>query len=260
MPRKRYFWGNWKMHFSPSEAINFTNNLINELEKFNVDFFNKNVVGIAPPFTNLYPISQLIQHKNFHYLKLSAQNMCWERKGAFTGEVSGEWFKDVSCEYVILGHSERRWILGETDEMVNKKIKMALELSLKPIICIGEKLEEREKNLTNTILDKQLHNALYEVPENRLANIIIAYEPVWAIGTGKNATPKEEYEAHLYIRNWLREKYPLVSEDIPVIYGGSVNPSNAQDLIKVENVDGFLIGGASLKLDSFINIIKTCQV
>lgn len=240
--------GNWKMNKTPSEAKVFAQELVNSLtDNLNVE------VLICPPFTALSLVAEVIKDSS---IKLGAQNIHWETKGAYTGEISGEFLKDVGCEYVIVGHSERRQYFSETDEIVNKKLQSALKADLKPIICIGELLREREANLTFDIIKKQLTHGFDNVSD--LDDIVIAYEPVWAIGTGKTATPEQAEAVHLYIRNFMSEKYgKSAADNLRILYGGSVTPNNVNILIKQKNIDGALVGGASIKLESFLELVRS---
>ncbi|HED37669.1 MAG TPA: triose-phosphate isomerase [Ignavibacteria bacterium] len=243
--------GNWKMN----NDITASQNLITKLtaglgnEKLNCD------VIICPPFTSLYEAYSLLKETK---IKLGAQNMYYEESGAFTGEISADMLKSAGCEYVILGHSERRSIFGETDEMINKKIKKALQKKLNPIFCVGETLKQRESGITKEIIRKQLNGGLYQISIVELNNIIVAYEPVWAIGTGKTATPSQAQEVHRFIRNFIAGKYTTeAAEKLVIQYGGSVKPENAPDLLTLSDIDGALVGGACLNADSFISIIKS---
>lgn len=228
---------NWKMNIGIKESISYIN-------KFKTLIKNdKNDIVICPPFTLLNTVKE--QLKNTH-IKLGAQNMYFEEEGAFTGEISASMLKDVGCEYVILGHSERRQIFGETDELINKKIKAALKHNLKPILCIGETLKQRGNNETMNIIKNQISCCLKNIKDD----IVIAYEPIWAIGTGKNATPEQAEEVHKFIRN-------LLSKNTKIIYGGSMKPENAQELLSMPNINGGLVGGASLDPKSFS---KICSV
>ena len=248
--RKKVIAGNWKMNNDLTETQNLISKLSSGLSKEKV---NSDVI-VCPPFTSLMEASSLLKNTS---IKLGAQNMYYEDSGAYTGEVSASMLKSVGCEYVILGHSERRTIFGETDEVINKKIKKALESGLKPIFCIGETLAEREKNVTIDVIKKQLTVGLNDISEENLSKIIIAYEPVWAIGTGRNATPEQAEDVHKYIRGWIKEKYsPNAAENLVIQYGGSVKPDNAKELLSQKDIDGALVGGACLKADSFISIIK----
>jgi len=247
--RRKVIAGNWKMNNDLKE----TQNLISKLSSgLPLDNLNCDVV-VCPPFTSLFEAQTLLKDTK---VKLGAQNMYFESSGAFTGEISAAMLKSVGCEYVILGHSERRTIFGETDELINNKIKKAIASELKPIFCIGELLEEREAGITENIIEKQLKFGLKDISSEEIVNVIIAYEPVWAIGTGKTASPEQAEEVHKFIRSLINEKYgESISENIIIQYGGSVNSKNAKELLFQKNIDGALIGGASLKADSFIEIL-----
>lgn len=242
--------GNWKMNNDLKESeklIIELKNLLNN-EKPNCE------VIICPPFTSLSEAAKLVDGS---VIKLGAQNMHFEENGAYTGEVSAAMLKSVGCEYVILGHSERRHIFGESDEVINKKIKKALSAGLKPIFCVGELLEERENGTTNDVVKKQVLKGLAGVSADEMKNIIIAYEPVWAIGTGKTASPAQAQEVHEFIRDLIEIDYSLeVANDLVIQYGGSVKPDNAKELLSQKDIDGALVGGACLKADSFMGIIK----
>jgi len=208
-------------------------------------------VAVAPPFTALYPLAEIIKESS---LKLVAQNVFWEKEGAYTGEISPLMLRDIGCEYVIIGHSERRQYFKETNEMIAKKIKAVVEQGLKPILCIGERLEEREAGQTFEIVKKQLFGGLSLI--KNIENIAIAYEPVWAIGTGKTALPYQAQEVHAYLRRLLIEKWGEErAKMVRILYGGSVKPQNIKELMAEEDIDGALVGGASLKAESFIKII-----
>jgi triosephosphate isomerase len=248
--RNRVIAGNWKMNNDLKESEKLIVELKNLLqnEKPNCDII------VCPPFTSLSEVSKYL---NGSVVKLGAQNMHFEESGAFTGEVSASMLKSVGCEYVILGHSERRHIFGETDEVINKKIKKALAAGLKPIFCVGELLEERENGTTNDVVKRQILKGLEGVSAGDMKNIILAYEPVWAIGTGKTASPAQAQEVHEFIRDLIEIDYSLeVANDLVIQYGGSVKPDNAKELISQKDIDGALVGGACLKADSFIGIIK----
>ncbi|MEO0091401.1 MAG: triose-phosphate isomerase [candidate division WOR-3 bacterium] len=239
--------GNWKMNKSPNEAQEFAQALVEALLEE-----PKAEVLICPPFTALPVVADVIKNSN---IRLGAQNMHWETKGAFTGEISGEFLKELGCQYVILGHSERRQYFAETDMIINKKIHTALQIGLKPILCIGETLAQRENNQTLSIIKSQLDTGLDNI--NDISNIVIAYEPVWAIGTGKTATPTQAEEVHNYIRNNIAQKWGNhIADKIRIIYGGSVIPENIDTLMAQPDIDGVLVGGASLKLESFLRIIN----
>ena len=211
-------------------------------------------VAVAPPYTALYAVHRELVGSSIH---LAAQNLYWEEKGAFTGEVSPLMLKEVGCHYVIIGHSERRQFFGETDETVNRRIKAALAQSLKVIFCIGETLKEREEGKTFPVMERQADGGLRGLGEREMKNMVIAYEPVWAIGTGKTATPEQAEEVHRFIRGRLEKLYSRgVSEEIRIQYGGSVTPENVQGLMNQPNIDGALVGGASLKAESFSKIVR----
>ncbi|MBI4453787.1 triose-phosphate isomerase [Candidatus Woesearchaeota archaeon] len=238
---------NWKMNKTLNEGITF----INELNK-NIDDVSGNEILICPPFTLLNEISK-IKHEN---LKIGAQNMYYEESGAFTGEISPLMVKEF-CEYVIVGHSERRNLFKEPNQWINKKVLCVVNHGLKPILCIGETEEEKKKKKTNEVLETQLKACLKNVSENQIKQVVFAYEPVWAIGTGKNATPQEAQDAHAFIRGLLTDMYSqTTARPLKILYGGSVTPENAAELIQQKDVDGFLVGGASLNVDSFVEIIK----
>jgi triosephosphate isomerase len=248
--RKKVIAGNWKMNNDLTESQNLITHLSNGLrnEKYNCD------VIICPPFTSLSEASSLIKETG---IKLGAQNLYFEDSGAFTGEISAKMLKSVGCEYVIIGHSERRTIFKETDDIINKKIKKALEHNLKPIFCVGETLDEREKGITMDVVKKQVEEGLKNISDENLSSIIAAYEPVWAIGTGRNATPEQVQEVHSFIRKLIGELFSSkAAEDLVIQYGGSVKPDNAKELLSQPDIDGALVGGACLKADSFIGIIK----
>jgi len=211
-------------------------------------------VVIAPPFTALEAARETIGSAN---IGLSAQNVFWEEKGAFTGEISPSMLLDVGCDWVIIGHSERRQFFGETDETVNKRMKAALSAGLKPIFCVGETLDDRESEKTNSVIEAQLVGGFAGIPADDLDQIVVAYEPVWAIGTGKTASPEQAEEVHAFIRKWVSDNYSAsIAEGLRILYGGSVKPDNAKELMGQENIDGALVGGASLKAGDFSAIIR----
>jgi triosephosphate isomerase len=249
--RKIVVAGNWKMNNDLSQTVDLISGIKNALAESTV---NADVI-VCPPFTSLEAAKTLIEGSD---IKLGAQNMHFEESGAYTGEISASMLKSVGCEFVILGHSERRTIFMETNETINKKIKKALKEGLKPIFCIGETLEERESGVTNKIVDSQVKKGLEGISEAELAKIIIAYEPVWAIGTGKVASKEQAQEVHAFIRNLIKELYSgAAAEKIIIQYGGSVKPDNAVELLSQPDIDGALVGGACLKVDSFMGIIKS---
>ncbi|MGB9749677.1 MAG: triose-phosphate isomerase [Caldisericia bacterium] len=247
--RRGFIGGNWKMNKLLKDA------------KETVENLNKNLtlsrgidIVIFPPYTLIYFLKDLINLPNMF---IGAQNMHWEENGAFTGEISPLMLKDLGAEYVIIGHSERRNLFYETDEIINKKLISALKHGLKPVLCLGETFDDRKKEIEKEVIENQFKQDFKKVPMNFLENIIIAYEPVWAIGTGLNATPKEAEEMHKFIRS-LIEKYANIDfvDKIRIIYGGSVRVENVEELSSKENIDGFLVGGASLRSDSFSRIIE----
>ena len=248
--RKKVIAGNWKMNKDLHKSQKLVSEIINGLGKD-----NKADVIVCPPFTSLSEVSTLLKGTQ---IKLGAQNMYYEESGAYTGEVSADMLKSVGCEYVILGHSERRVIFNEADELINKKIKAALAKGLKPIFCIGELLEQRENGETMQVVSRQVENGLEGISAEQMKNVIIAYEPVWAIGTGKTATPQQAQEVHSFIRELVAKKFSAsVAENIIIQYGGSVKPENAGELLSQKDIDGALVGGACLKADSFLGIIAS---
>jgi triosephosphate isomerase len=237
--------GNWKMNKTPQETINFAETFRSLLKEK-----PKNEILVCPPFTSLYILKKSLDGLP---VKLGAQNMHWALNGAYTGEISGLFLKELGCEYVILGHSERREYFHETDEVINKKLKTALEIGLNPILCVGESLAQREGGLTFEIITTQLANALNGIKIN--PSLVIAYEPIWAIGTGKSATPKEAEEVHEFIRTYLAKNFGIeLASVMRIIYGGSVNPQNIKDLLAMSEIDGVLIGNASLEAENFVKM------
>src|SRR3989338_2640330 len=238
---------NWKMNKDIKEAVSFVKDFKKLVKNAkNID------IAICPSFTLLSELNELLKNSG---IKLGAQNMHFDEKGAYTGEISPLMLKDAGCEYVILGHSERMQYFKETDDLINKKVKSALKNKLKPILCIGETLEQRESNETMKIIEGKLKNCLNNVDENEMKNFIVAYEPVWAIGTGKNATPEQAEEVHKFIRSLLLKIYnKKISDNTRIIYGGSVKPENIKDLMAMKNINGALVGGASLEPKSFAEI------
>ena len=237
------------MNKTVEESIALSNGIKRDL--FDID--NIEIV-LCPPFTSLTDVSDVITDTN---ISLGAQNMFWETKGAYTGEIAPDMLKHVGCKYVIIGHSERRAYFGETNETVNKKVKTALKEGLLPIMCVGERLEERESQKTFDVISEHVKKGLADIGKKEILSMVIAYEPVWAIGTGKNATPDQAQEVHKFIRDILAKKYgEKISEEIRIQYGGSVKPDNIESLIKEKDIDGALVGGASLKEESFIGIVK----
>jgi triosephosphate isomerase len=249
MGRLPFMAGNWKMNKTTGEAID----LVREL-KAAISGVKGVEVAVAPPFTALYAVCKELEGSS---IRLAAQNLYWEEKGAFTGEVSPLMLKEVGCHYVIIGHSERRQFFGETDETVNRRIKAALAQGLKVIFCIGETLKEREEGKTFSVIERQVEDGLKNLSDKEMKNMVIAYEPVWAIGTGKTATPGQAEEVHRFIRGKIEKLYSReVSEEIRIQYGGSVTPENIKGLMEQANIDGALVGGASLKAESFSKIVR----
>jgi len=246
MPRRKFICGNWKMHKTSAEAVA----LVRELRRR----LNTQVeIAVAPPFTALSKVKEALMGSP---IQLFAQNCHYEKQGAFTGEISAPMLAEVGCDGVILGHSERRQYFGESDEGVNKKIKAALEAGLHPIVCVGETLQEREANHTWEVVSGQLRGALAGLAPVQIGKLTLAYEPVWAIGTGKTATTGQAQEVHGQIRGFLREMAgPHTAEAVRIQYGGSVKPDNAAELLGQSDIDGALVGGASLKVDDFARIV-----
>ena len=255
MSRKLFIAGNWKMCLDRAEAEGLAASLVERIGKVSeVD------VAVCPPFVYLPAVERIVAHT---HIALGAQNMFYEDNGAFTGEVSAQMLKDVGCRYVILGHSERRHVIGESDEMINRKVLKALTAGLDVIFCVGELLEEREAGRTLDVVARQVRIGLEGISARQaegmsLADrLTIAYEPVWAIGTGKTATPQQAQEVHAMIRKLIAEAYGAgLAEDLRIQYGGSVKPSNAADLLRQADVDGALVGGASLKHREFAEIVE----
>ena len=240
--------GNWKMFKTVHEAIVFAK----ELRILVKDASGVEIV-VAPPFTAVHAVAEALRNTNVF---VSAQDLHWEKEGAFTGEVSAAMIKDAGAEYVIIGHSERRRLFGETDLAVNRKTGAAIAASLTPIVCIGETLEEREAGQMPAVLDRQIKDGLDRLTGEQVADLVVAYEPVWAIGTGRNATAAQAEEAHLHIRGRLRQWFGADAADhCHVIYGGSVKADNIAELVREPDVDGALVGGASLDLASFSAIV-----
>jgi triosephosphate isomerase (TIM) len=240
--------GNWKMFKTVHETIVFTKELRSVLK----DVTDVEIV-VAPPFIAVHAAAEALRNSN---IAVAAQDLYWEREGAFTGEVSAQMIKDAGAEFVIIGHSERRRLFGDTDAMVNRKVAAALVAGLTPIVCVGETLEERERNETLAVLDRQIKNGLDRVTGAQIADLVVAYEPVWAIGTGRNATAAQAEEAHQHIRQRLKQWFGGdAAEACHVIYGGSVKPDNIAQLIAEPDVDGALVGGASLEIGSFASIV-----
>lgn len=243
--RKPFIAANWKMN----KTLNETKSFLKDFIPFVKDVSDVEII-IAPPFTSLYVAAEQLKETNIF---LGAQNVFYEEVGAYTGEISPLMLSDIGCKYVIVGHSERRQYFNETDLIVNKKIKAAKKAGLGVIFCIGESLEEREKGNTFDVLLREIEEGLDDID---IEDLIIAYEPIWAIGTGKTATPEQAQEAHEYIREKLQFLYGNKANDSCIIYGGSVTPDNIDSLMACKDVDGALVGGASLKVESFTRIVK----
>jgi len=244
--------GNWKMHGTLAEASALAREVLNGGRKIaGVD------LALAPPFTALSTVAAITRDSA---LALAAQNVHWEMRGAFTGEVSPEMVRELGCRYAIIGHSERRHIFHESDDIVAKKVAAAGAAGLQPILCIGETLDERQADKTEAVVSRQLKTALKGLGKDVIKIVSIAYEPVWAIGTGHNATPEQVEAVHRQVRGLLRELWQeSAAADCRILYGGSVKPENAAELAAVPEVNGFLVGGASLKADSFLSIARACR-
>ena len=241
--------GNWKMYKTTPEAVETAQRLVELVaDSAGVD------IMIAPVFTALDPVSRVVRNSR---VALGAQNLYWEKEGAYTGEISADMLVSAGCQYVIIGHSERRQYFGETDETVNKKISAAITANLIPVFCIGETESERESGNTFSVLDKQVKDGLEGKVVDDLGSLVIAYEPVWAIGTGKTATNDQAQEAHKYIRSLIEGLFgTTLAESVRILYGGSVKPANVSELMAMPDIDGALVGGASLDADSFSKIVK----
>jgi len=247
--RRPLMAGNWKMYKTADEAAQNAQQLVERVAGVTgID------IMIAPTYTALVPVFEVIQNSP---VALGAQNLFWEDDGAYTGEISAPMLKSVGCQYGIIGHSERRQYFGETDETVNKKIQAALQVGLKPVFCVGETEEERASEQTLSVLDKQVKKGLEGLVSDQLDTLIIAYEPVWAIGTGKTATDDQAQEVHQFIRSLVEKNFgTALSNSIRILYGGSVKPDNVAGLMSMPDIDGALVGGASLDAESFSKIIK----
>lgn len=251
--RKKMIAGNWKMNIAPSRTTELIEEIQNKAESMtaNVD------IVVCPPFPALDRASASLQRSS---ISLGAQDLHWENDGAYTGKVSASMLTDLGVEYVILGHSEQRTYFGETDDTVNLKAKKAMDHGLIPVVCVGETLEHREKNITERIVEHQVRRAFWGISQGKAKNAIIAYEPVWAIGTGKNATPEQAQDVHAFIRKLIEELYgSAFASEMRILYGGSMKPDNARGLLQKADIDGGLIGGASLKADQFAGIIAAAQ-
>ncbi len=246
--RKKVIAGNWKMNMLPNEAIRFIEELAPKVKD------TENEVVLCVPYTDLFYALLTAQNTN---IKIGAQNMHYEESGAYTGEISAKMLKAIQVEYVIIGHSERRQYFNETDETVNKKVKVAFENGLKPIVCVGETLEQREAGQTEEIITNQTRLALEGLMPEQVENTIIAYEPIWAIGTGKTATKEDANKSIQAIRNKIAEIYgQTIANGVIIQYGGSVKSTNAKELFEMSDIDGGLVGGASLKVEEFSKIVQ----
>jgi triosephosphate isomerase len=251
--RKKIVAANWKMNMTQAESAEFVRSLLLDLG----DILEVDVV-IIPPYTAIAKVTEALGRAQ--NIKVGAQNMYWERAGAFTGEISAALLRDLFVRYVVLGHSERRALFGETDEVVNRKVLAALEATLRPIVCIGETLDQRDAGKVEETLSRQLRGSLANLDAKQLQETILAYEPVWAIGTGRNATPEQAQEAHVFIRQTVAEMTDATTADrLRIQYGGSVKPGNARELMSQSDIDGALVGGASLEARSFVEIVKAAQ-
>jgi len=248
--RKPFIAGNWKMNMNSANAVSLAAGLVKELSDVEtVD------VAVCPPFVYLQSVAAALSASN---IALGSQNVYFEGNGAFTGEISCDMLKDISCTYAIIGHSERRHVMGETDELINKKIAAAINGGLLPIFCVGELLEERQANKTNEVVAEQIKKGLEGLCGEGVQAVTIAYEPVWAIGTGLTATPEQAQEVHAMIRGLLSEMYgDEIAQTIRIQYGGSAKPGNTAELMAQPDVDGLLVGGASLKVEDFAAMVKT---
>jgi triosephosphate isomerase len=248
--RRKFVAGNWKMNKTVAGSIALASEILRHLGTT-----PPCEVAIAPPFISLEVVHQVLKGT---VVKLAAQNCHYENDGAFTGEISAQMLKSVGCDYVILGHSERRQYFGENDAIINRKVKKVLSESLQVILCIGETIEERKQNRTEAVVETQIRNCLEGVSASDMAHVTLAYEPVWAIGTGKTATPEQAEEVHRFIRKLISDMYsPEVAENLTIQYGGSIRGSNAKELFAMPNIDGGLVGGASLKAEEFAQIVKS---
>jgi len=249
--RKPLVAGNWKMNTDSHSSVELAKSIVSESAEIaghSVD------VAVCPPFVYLQAVARALSASN---IATGAQDLYYEQKGAFTGEISASMLKDIGCIYVLCGHSERRHVIGEDDELVSKKVAAAIRGGLLPILCVGELIEERQANKTAEVVSRQIRSSLASLSAEKVSAVTLAYEPVWAIGTGLTATPQQAQEVHVLIRRLLGEMYgKQAAREIRILYGGSVKPDNAAELMAQEDVDGLLVGGASLKADDFVEIIR----
>ncbi|MFH1754112.1 MAG: triose-phosphate isomerase [Candidatus Latescibacterota bacterium] len=251
MARKLLIAANWKMYKTISEAAAFAKHLKSTRLPGGCDLL------IFPPFLALHSLRKLLAETS---VSVGAQDLFYEQEGAYTGEVSAKMIVDAGAGYVLIGHSERRHIIGENDAMVAKKLKAALSGGLKPVLCVGETIEQRETGAAESTIRGQLDAALSPLPQEQMSRIVIAYEPVWAIGTGRTATPDDAEQMHIFIRKWVESAFShAVAGELIILYGGSVKPGNAENLLLKEHIDGALIGGASLEAESFLNIARAVE-
>jgi len=249
MPRKKLIAANWKMYKTPDQAREFVRAFLPM-----VAGHDRDEIVVCPPFVDIAAVVESAKGSN---VAVGAQNVAWEKEGAFTGEISADMLLAIGCTHAIIGHSERRQYFAETDDTVNARLKTALEAGLTPIVCVGEVLEERESGMTEEVLRRQCARAFRKISGKKAAKLVVAYEPVWAIGTGKTATPQMAAEAHALIRVEVAKAMGQeLADNLRILYGGSVKPENAKALMSEEEIDGALVGGASLKPDSFTAIVK----
>src|SRR5215510_11946051 len=251
--RKKIVAANWKMNMTQAESARFVEALLLR----DIGEITDVEVVIVPPFTAIAKVSEALGRAQ--NIKVGAQNMYWEKSGPYTGEISASLLRDLFVHYVVLGHSERRTLFGETDEIVNRKVRAALDAKLRPIACIGETLEQRDKGNVEKILSIQLRGSLAGLTPKELQESVIAYEPVWAIGTGKNATPAQAQEAHAFIRRCLQKLIGQMATEVRILYGGSLKPDNAREIFGQADVNGGLVGGASLTADAFLPILAAAM-
>ncbi len=248
MIRRPFIAGNWKMHLTLDAAVQLAQAVATACGKI-----TDRDIMIAPPFTALASVAAAVKGSN---LQVGAQNVAWEKEGAYTGEISPTMLKDLGVRTAIIGHSERRHIFGEGNAMINRRLRTALDCDIQPILCIGETLEEREAGATFTVLERQLREGLKNVNQEQAAQVVLAYEPVWAIGTGKTASKEQAQEVHCFLRELLTRLYEKnLAEGLRILYGGSVKPENIDELMAQPDIDGVLVGGAALKAESFERII-----
>lgn len=241
--------GNWKMHGTLRESVDLAAGVQRQLEGL-----EGAEIVVCPPFPFLYAVRDALEGSK---IVLGAQDCHWEAKGAFTGEVSPVMIKEAGCKYVVLGHSERRHIIGETNDQINRKVRAALAHGLTPILCVGELLEERNMGVTHEVIERHVTKGMAGLAAADASEVVVAYEPVWAIGTGKTATPRQASEVHHYVRKLVSKMFgDATAQNVRILYGGSVKPENIRELMSQEDVDGALVGGASLEVHSFVKIVR----